>query len=198
MNVADALHCSGCGVELGLEPIGEPGHFQCPDCKEPLAAFKAESGCLYDCPKCGGQLVEHRLLRDLLERREVYGSAAPRPSVRPPSVPTGPVRYVRCPECDTVMNRKNFGGASGVIVDVCKSHGIWFDSGELPRVIAFVESGGLARARQREADQAAEEKRAAVAKAMRESASMPHGAHGMEVETASVGLLELLLELTRD
>jgi hypothetical protein len=48
------------------------------------------------------------------------------------------------------MNRRNYGGASGVIVDVCTVHGTWFDTGELPRVLAFVEGGGLAAARRRE------------------------------------------------
>jgi Zn-finger nucleic acid-binding protein len=51
------------------------------------------------------------------------------------------------------MTRRNFGQSSGVIIDVCRRHGVWFDRGELPRVIQFVEAGGLGltRARQREA-----------------------------------------------
>jgi len=48
------------------------------------------------------------------------------------------------------MNRKNFGNISGVLVDFCKPHGIWFDAGELGRVIKFVMSGGLVEARKRE------------------------------------------------
>jgi Zn-finger nucleic acid-binding protein len=47
------------------------------------------------------------------------------------------------------MNRKNFAEVSGVIVDVCKKHGTWFDLGELPRVLAFVAAGGLERSRHR-------------------------------------------------
>jgi hypothetical protein len=45
------------------------------------------------------------------------------------------------------MNRKTFGGVSGIVVDVCSRHGTFFDSGELPRVLAFVRHGGLAKAR---------------------------------------------------
>jgi hypothetical protein len=48
------------------------------------------------------------------------------------------------------MARKNFGGTSGVIVDTCRDHGVWFDAGELPRVLDFVEAGGLAEQRRRE------------------------------------------------
>jgi hypothetical protein len=48
------------------------------------------------------------------------------------------------------MNRRNFGGTSGVIVDVCAQDGVWFDTLELPRVLAFTEAGGLELARQRQ------------------------------------------------
>jgi len=47
------------------------------------------------------------------------------------------------------MHRRNFGRSSGVIVDVCAVHGLWFDRGELPRVLAFVAGGGLERAEAR-------------------------------------------------
>jgi len=57
------------------------------------------------------------------------------------------------------MNRKNFGPASGVVVDVCSRHGTWFDSGELPRVLAFAESGGLARAQRRRVEDAGRQAR---------------------------------------
>jgi len=47
------------------------------------------------------------------------------------------------------MNRNNFGGNSGIVVDVCPRHGVWFDPGELPRILDFVQAGGLERARKR-------------------------------------------------
>ena len=48
------------------------------------------------------------------------------------------------------MNRKNFADTSGVIVDVCKAHGLWFDRDELGRIIQFVTKGGLDESRRRE------------------------------------------------
>jgi Zn-finger nucleic acid-binding protein len=48
------------------------------------------------------------------------------------------------------MNRSNFARSSCVIVDLCKEHGVWFDIGELPKVVEFIEKGGLARAREKE------------------------------------------------
>jgi Zn-finger nucleic acid-binding protein len=55
------------------------------------------------------------------------------------------------------MNLQNFARYSGVIVDVCKAHGIWFDSGELGAVVRFVKSGGMEKARRKEIEQAQRE-----------------------------------------
>jgi Zn-finger nucleic acid-binding protein len=48
------------------------------------------------------------------------------------------------------MNRNNFAKVSGVIIDTCKSHGVWFDANELPQVIEFIRKGGLDYSRQKE------------------------------------------------
>ncbi len=132
MNMTRAQHCSGCGVELGL--------------------IKEDAGSLLNCKKCGGQFVEHSLLRHLLEQHELTGQAFPDAPYRkpPPKPAVERVHYRPCSACQQMMNRKNFGGASGVIVDVCARHGTWFDAGELPQVLEFVKSGGLVRERARE------------------------------------------------
>ena len=48
------------------------------------------------------------------------------------------------------MNRINFARCSGVIVDVCKGHGSWFDASELREIIEFIRAGGLELSRQKE------------------------------------------------
>lgn len=146
-NASDALHCSGCGHELGLEPLKLDSELSCPACRRPFTGFGGSSGRLSECTGCGGQFVEHALLKQLLERREVVRGVVVNP---PRANPLGqPVRYLPCPACKSVMNRKNFGDSSGIVVDVCTSHGVWFDAGELPRVLAFAQAGGLERARLR-------------------------------------------------
>jgi Zn-finger nucleic acid-binding protein len=67
--------------------------------------------------------------------------------------PIGEIRYIPCPLCHAPMNRVNFGRVSGVIVDVCRMHGPWFDAGELTNTVAFAASGGLERTRAREAEE---------------------------------------------
>jgi hypothetical protein len=43
------------------------------------------------------------------------------------------------------MHRRNFGKSSGVIVDVCTFHGVWFDDKEVKEVLDFCTSGELAK-----------------------------------------------------
>ncbi len=159
MNVPEAGFCSGCGRQLGLEPVGEAGALPCPCCKQPLESYRHGAGTLLDCSLCGGQFVEHPLLREMLHHHEhaAFPESAPQLAGRPDPRTS----YIPCPICSSLMNRKNFGGMSGVIVDVCKKHGTWFDLGELPRVLAFVAAGGLERSRVREAEEEARSRRAA-------------------------------------
>ncbi len=58
--------------------------------------------------------------------------------------------YIPCPECGKLMNQKNFAGCSGIVVDLCKPHGIWFDRQELQGIINFIKNGGLHKARENE------------------------------------------------
>jgi Zn-finger nucleic acid-binding protein len=121
-----------------------------------MTALDCGPGAIHDCGRCGGQFVEVAALRDLIEQHDRLdlgvGVPRARASVRSLEAQVH-VRYVACPVCRALMNRRNFGGASGVIIDVCAKHGTWFDLGELPRALAFVESGGLTRAREREAEE---------------------------------------------
>jgi len=40
------------------------------------------------------------------------------------------------------VNRQNFGERSGVVVDRCKAHGVWLDSGEFRRLAEWMKAGG--------------------------------------------------------
>jgi Zn-finger nucleic acid-binding protein len=148
-----AQHCSGCGAELGLIVESALVESRCSDCHTSLEAIREAAGTLLNCRGCGGQFAEHALLRSWLEQPELIGQAFPdAPYQKPPPKATiERVHYRPCVVCQQLMNRKNFGGASGVIVDVCARHGTWFDAGELSQVLAFVKSGGLVRERAREA-----------------------------------------------
>jgi hypothetical protein len=46
-----------------------------------------------------------------------------------------------------MMNRRLYGKDSGVILDSCKDHGIWFDAEELARILAWLRAGGESESR---------------------------------------------------
>jgi Zn-finger nucleic acid-binding protein len=95
------------------------------------------------------------------------------------------VHYIPCPVCSGIMNRSAFGRVSGVVVDVCRKHGVWFDAGELFEVVRFVVSGGLARARERElVDMADEERRLRAARSHADEA----GVLGTSVAPIAMGI----------
>ena len=101
--------------------------------------------------------------------------------------------YRRCPECNKMMSRRMFGKTSGVVIDACREHGIWFDAQELEGVLAWIRQGGEARARKKEA--AAEKARSAFQDRIgvtvggwRELSDSPFGASG--ASRSSGGLLK--------
>ncbi|SHE19864.1 zf-TFIIB domain-containing protein [methanotrophic endosymbiont of Bathymodiolus puteoserpentis (Logatchev)] len=53
-----------------------------------------------------------------------------------------PVKYIKCPVCQEFMRRTNFAQKSGVIVDSCRAHGLWLDSGEVTHLMEWKKMGG--------------------------------------------------------
>jgi hypothetical protein len=86
------------------------------------------------------------------------GAAAPAANGTPGAQPER-ITYRPCPRCKKMMNRVNFAKYSGVVLDVCRAHGTYFDRDELHRVVAFIQAGGLDRARARDRDELADEER---------------------------------------
>ena len=145
--------CARCGKELELEPLLDAADAPCPRCDKPLSVLQgAPEGTdlyaldMHECTGCGGLFVSQKVL-DAIVRREAPGPGSPTHSRSSAPTPVqhsaDSVRYVKCPLCHVIMNRVNFGKRSGVIVDVCKEHGVWFDRGEITQAIEFVAKGGL-------------------------------------------------------
>jgi Zn-finger nucleic acid-binding protein len=58
-----------------------------------------------------------------------------------------------------MMLRKNFHETSGIVVDACAAHGIWFDRGELAMALRFAATGAMAEADRHMVERAAARKR---------------------------------------
>ncbi|MDP2306153.1 MAG: zf-TFIIB domain-containing protein [Pseudomonadota bacterium] len=101
------------------------------------------------CPRCEGDLLAddrcarcHGAWYDLGELEQAITSSTPKGTG---VQATMPVRYLRCPVCETLMTPRVWERRSGVVVDVCQAHGAWLDGGELDRLREWTASARRAR-----------------------------------------------------
>lgn len=157
-----------------------------------------------ECESCGGLWLEVAAFENICADREhqaaVLGLASPVTGHRKdPTAEEIKVRYFRCPQCGQLMNRMNFARCSGVIVDICRGHGTWFDLDELRAIIEFIRAGGLDLSRQKEKREIAFEREQLrheqfVTSLSEGRASSYSDADLLNGFSASRGLLKFLLE----
>jgi Zn-finger nucleic acid-binding protein len=142
--------CHHCGEPLSAEmAAGETTDIACPVCgsDRQLTGRHIGGHDLLECTGCLGLWIGHesfRKLRDQAKQGNPLEGLAGN-VVQPvgnPGSQRGPL-YRTCPVCDSMMNRRNFGSGSGVIIDYCKDHGVWFDAEELTNILRWVRDGGL-------------------------------------------------------
>jgi Zn-finger nucleic acid-binding protein len=137
----------------------------CPRCRVEMNAVVVGASNLRECPRCEGIWTDTATLRQICADREkqaaVLGMAPPAP---PQTIveTADQIHYLPCPVCKELMNRVNFASFSGVIVEVCRQHGTWFDRDELRRIVEFIRAGGMDQARAREIANLAEDRRLAA------------------------------------
>ncbi|HMS02642.1 MAG TPA: zinc ribbon domain-containing protein [Gemmatimonadaceae bacterium] len=208
-------YCPWCGTHA-ITPLRDATPLRCPcgdgtlDVRLLPTTVGASAGevRLAECGTCHGVWVSRETIERLVTSHAddtlllalapgVAATQAPRAR----SVGVEPVRYRRCPTCDAVMNRVNYARISGIIVDVCREHGTWFDVHELPALLEFVRRGGLDAARAKETEALIEERRRLEReRLMRVHTDAPRGGHPLmrtsvsEVRREGVfGLLRALL-----
>jgi Zn-finger nucleic acid-binding protein len=149
---------------------------------------------LDECTRCGGLWVDSRSFRRICEETEeqtVVLKATTAPAESPVDA-SRPARYWPCPECRRLMHRQNFARVSGVIIDTCKGHGVWFNQGELRRIVEFIRDGGMDRARAREKSELRDERarlRRAQLDAQLAAARVPAAYHHVDRDAGDVALL---------
>lgn len=150
-----ARFCSECGIEIRPEALKTVrASARCPRCKGELLHHEVPEGQYTECGSCGGMWLDPSSFQRVVDTKDAKAFPFLKQHeggdrAKPDGLEE--VRYVPCPTCSTLMNRKNFSG-SGVIIDWCKGHGFWFDVHELEKVVEFVCAGGLDRARKAEID----------------------------------------------
>jgi Zn-finger nucleic acid-binding protein len=164
-----ARFCHRCATPiLPQGQAGEPTDRECPACGEASKKLSSRelgrevSISVLECGSCAGIWLSRESFEILAERargaapdEEIAGfGVATSSSRRSAPRQRGPL-YRRCPECRQMMHRRNFGRRSGVVIDTCKDHGIWFDAEELERILRWIREGGEARTRRRAAEEQA-------------------------------------------
>jgi Zn-finger nucleic acid-binding protein len=156
--------CPQCGAPA-VSWEETPDKIRCPGCECPLLRGEVGGTTLHECEKCFGLWLDRdafeRVCRATAEKSLIPGLADAPP---PPPLPEIPkIRYVKCPRCRKLMHRVNFAQTSGVVLDVCRDHGTWFDVNELQRIVQFIRDGGFDKARERQKSELAAERRRAQA-----------------------------------
>ncbi len=129
----------------------------CPRCQPAqvinLTAHLVGDTLLDECPSCGGLWIDRPAFERVVADRERQSALLPEGGATAAKTPPSPlpeVRYIPCPDCRALMNRQNFGRVSGVIIEICKAHGLWFDRDQFSAALRFVMTGGLEQAKLRQ------------------------------------------------
>ena len=153
-----ARYCHSCGVHITPQAsAGEPTDFDCPACD---GDHRLQSRVLDDrdlavleCGGCAGLWVGSEVFQRLAANAESAQAAVESlgaidggEAATIPRIDESQRVYRPCAICGALMHRRNYGRKSGVIVDTCRRHGVWFDAGELARILRWLESGGAQRA----------------------------------------------------
>lgn len=106
---------------------------------------------LSQCSHCGGLWVDKETFEKICDDRTQQEAVLGEPAQAQATESVSHAKmYIPCPSCKKVMNRINFAGCSGIILDWCKEHGTWFDHNELRQVVDFIQAGGMKKSRERE------------------------------------------------
>ena len=145
-------HCPRCGAAGDRTDSNVTAGKHCPRCRTEMQVVTVGKQKVLECVTCLGLWLTPKAFEKICADKEVHsavlGSASLTDARR--SIEETKVNYIPCPECSQLMNRANFARCSGVIIDLCKKHGVWFDRNELSRIVEFIESGGLELSRTRE------------------------------------------------
>lgn len=105
---------------------------KCPYCKSTMIVLELKQVEIDYCSQCGGIWLdtgEMELLLESPEKRDLL-------LVSFRQDPLSTEKKLRCPICRKKMQKALAGLDSAILIDKChKSHGLWFDKGELQQIV---------------------------------------------------------------
>jgi Zn-finger nucleic acid-binding protein len=146
-------HCPHCGAAAVAATAANLSVLKCPRCALDMKSVMIGNAPVRECSRCEGIWLDapvfHMICADREQQSIVLGEGSPLMGHKPATPAEEQVRYVPCPHCKQLMNRINFANCSGVVVDVCKGHGTWFDRDELRQIIEYIRGGGMVVSREK-------------------------------------------------
>lgn len=150
-----AQYCHHCGDSI--HPVDEQDAMSdkaCPACStaaEPVY-LKSRSLTEYDfnfleCNRCAGMWLQHEIFKKLQVKNKKKEVIITGPKSGP-SINEGQsssFKYRKYPDCSELMLRKQIVPRTGVILDVCGIHGLWFDHQELEGLLRALRERRLQR-----------------------------------------------------
>ena len=147
MMFAGSKHCPHCGAEASRGPAEDVTGLTCPDCQVSLVRVMLAETPLAECERCFGVWLDTKTFERVCAERERQAAVLGKPVPQEIDVRKA-WRYLPCPQCRQLMHRVNFASQSGVIIDLCKDHGVWFEREELRKIVEFIRAGGMQEARE--------------------------------------------------
>ena len=149
-----ARFCHHCGTAIAPEELAaDPTDRVCPACGDGRRLNSRALGdtnfTVLECGVCAGLWLGAEVFRTLEERARKLAPPAADPAAlraeaasRPHAAAAAGRFYRPCPSCKALMTRVNFERVSGILIDRCHDHGIWFDATELDAVLRWIKLGG--------------------------------------------------------
>ncbi len=173
--------CEYCGVrnEVDLRGIhnytvSKPKSDRiCPNCKKPMSTIDLGidgNFFIEQCQICMGLFFDPGELEILLDKsvKNVFNIQYKKIRTINKELHTIHKRpmYIKCPVCQDMMHRINFGTRSGVIIDRCKQDGIWLEAGELKHLFEWSKAGGQILDKNRKEDEERRKEHKKISKAI--------------------------------
>lgn len=161
---ANSNRCTYCNTRNDVDLVGRQAYSltgqsnrNCPHCKTPLQTIELHLDSKVEidrCNDCFGLFFDSGKIELLLEHAvsDVYDiNIKQLDNINSERYQADKqIKYIKCPACQNFMLRRVFGYRSGVIIDQCKNHGIWLDSGEITHLLEWKKAGGQLLAAQKE------------------------------------------------
>lgn len=148
----EGFQCSFCHrvffpgqVDEHIEVSAQPSDagLACPVCFQPLIEAKLAKTSILYCTQCHGLLMSMEAVTDVVNElrasvdNDAVQTSADRDDLK---------RVIQCPRCNRRMDTHPYAGPGNVVVDSCDNCSlIWFDRGELTRIVHAPDEDTLER-----------------------------------------------------